>query len=157
MQSMVIVGVGLWMSGWVMEIQGDPGIPRPEALSKEDCNPCIRTTLQGTRVSKTLIYHTQKPEGCQEHTPRTCQVNTTIYQMCILKDKVQCYNPAEAKQITTYEMSIHTTECGREELLNKTVFRQLGSQVEITFDACLAINHNCDGWKSTCGTLEGEC
>ncbi|XP_070790518.1 endogenous retrovirus group 3 member 1 Env polyprotein-like [Pituophis catenifer annectens] len=153
---MVIVGVGLWMSGWVMILRSEPDIPMIEAISKENCDPCIRTTLQGTQVSNTLIYHTQKPDGCKEHPPRTCQVNNTIYHMCILKDKVQCYNPAEAKQITTYEMSIYTTECGREELLNKTEFRKLGKPVEITFDACLAINRNCDVWKSTCGTLEWE-
>ncbi|XP_060537872.1 endogenous retrovirus group 3 member 1 Env polyprotein-like [Pantherophis guttatus] len=127
-----------------------------KTIDKEQCNPCIKTTIQGTLISKTLVYHTYKPDGCTPYTPPTCQVKTTVYHMCVLNGKVQCYNPTEAKVITTYEMSIYTTECGREELLNKTEFRSLGRQVELSFDACMAINRNCDVWKSTCGTLEWE-
>uniref|UniRef100_A0A8C6V3H2 Envelope glycoprotein n=1 Tax=Naja naja TaxID=35670 RepID=A0A8C6V3H2_NAJNA len=87
--------------------------PRGTAGGDDDkCQPCIKATKSGLKVTKTLIYHTQL--DCKKKLKEICIINGTSYSICGDDGKKQCYDPKGATHRFTIKVSTNQHDaCGQ--------------------------------------------
>ncbi|XP_013921331.1 PREDICTED: endogenous retrovirus group 3 member 1 Env polyprotein-like [Thamnophis sirtalis] len=125
----------------------------------DECGPCLTKARVGPRTIVTLIYHTQAPSDCTPQ-KQTCVSNGTMYNYCIQKNQLVCYQPTTPVRLkVTVWAGLALLERPKESklyhLTSVTALKQGQQPITVTFGVCAAMDRvayrgcGSQGWRKT--------